>query len=39
VTALLIFRKATIWSLPTNLKGRLMLVTGDIDDNVHPSNT
>ena len=22
-----------------NLKGRLMLVTGDIDDNVHPANT
>jgi dipeptidyl aminopeptidase/acylaminoacyl peptidase len=25
--------------LAKNLKGRLMLVTGDIDDNVHPSNT
>ena len=25
--------------LARNLKGRLMLVTGDIDDNVHPSNT
>jgi dipeptidyl aminopeptidase/acylaminoacyl peptidase len=25
--------------LAKNLKGRLMLVTGDIDDNVHPANT
>ena len=25
--------------LAKNLKGHLMLVTGDIDDNVHPSNT
>jgi dipeptidyl aminopeptidase/acylaminoacyl peptidase len=25
--------------LAKNLKGKLMLVTGDIDDNVHPSNT
>ena len=25
--------------LARNLKGRLMLVTGDIDNNVHPSNT
>ena len=22
-----------------NLKGRLLLITGDIDDNVHPANT
>jgi len=25
--------------LAKNLKGHLMLVTGDIDDNVHPANT
>src|SRR5262249_40084090 len=25
--------------LARNLKGHLMLVTGDIDNNVHPSNT
>ena len=25
--------------LAKNLKGRLLLVTGDIDDNVHPANT
>ena len=25
--------------LAKNLKGKLMLVTGDIDDNVHPANT
>ena len=32
-------RVATNSELARNLRGRLLLVTGDIDDNVHPSNT
>ncbi len=27
------------WSIAKNLKGHLLLVTGDIDNNVHPANT
>lgn len=32
-------RAATNMELAPRLKGRLMLVTGDMDDNVHPANT
>lgn len=33
------FNIQTTIELAPNLKGRLMLVTGDIDNNVHPANT
>lgn len=33
------YKIATNPSLARNLKGKLMLVTGDIDDNVHPAGT
>ena len=29
----------TIMELAANLKGKLLLVTGDMDINVHPANT
>jgi dipeptidyl-peptidase 4 len=29
----------TTWELAPNLKGKLLLVHGDMDDNVHPGNT
>ncbi|MFQ5632977.1 MAG: alpha/beta hydrolase family protein, partial [bacterium] len=32
-------RKSSRTELAKNLKGHLLLVTGDIDNNVHPANT
>jgi dipeptidyl aminopeptidase/acylaminoacyl peptidase len=33
------FESAANYTLAKNLKGKLMLTTGDMDNNVHPSNT